>query len=176
MPGLSIALEFVAPPTPTRAYVEGLARLQVTAFFYFITYRADRRQGGFWPGTFKVVNWAARTDWGNDHQRAFMAHTSSWEPRFILDTAQGFFRACIYRDPIAADWAWALEWNRNYRVVGFCGDTLGIERHDPHLPALISSPVALSDGGELRTRQEHTLGQHEDTLFRVPTAPPCAGG
>lgn len=129
MPGGSVSFELVSPPSGNEEQISALAQMHIGAFFYLTTYDRDRRAGGFWVGGFRMLNWAGRSDWGNALQRGFTSHVGSWPTRFLVETASGFFKATIRRDPAAACWAWALEWNQNYRVVGFGGDTTAIVRH-----------------------------------------------
>jgi hypothetical protein len=115
-----------------------------------------------------MLNWAGRSDWGNRLQRTFAEHVLSWPTRFLVETASGYFKAALRRDPNAACWAWALEWNSNYRVVGFCGDATAIETHSAQFPALENSLIGRSpDGGELRARLEPPLAAEDDRLFTI---------
>ena len=100
-----------------------LARLQVGGLFYWITFDAEGGKGGFWPGRFVLLGHAAHADWGNARQIGFMQMVHSWEPRVLVDTAGGFFKVAIRKHPEhSACWSWALEWNQNYRLIGFFGD------------------------------------------------------
>jgi hypothetical protein len=168
VPGVTLGFELVGPPSVSEDEISGLAQMQIAALFYWITYDPTRRVGGFWPGAFRVVNWAARSDWGNAVQRAFAQDTVSWAARVVADTAHGFFRVAIRRDPAAECWAWALEWNENYRVIGFFGNSLAIEVRVLQLPTLETSLIAESAEGQLRARTERPLPLEEDKLFAMP--------
>jgi len=167
-PGVSISVRLVAPPSAPSDHVEALAHLQIAGFFYWLTYDGNRQAGGYWPGRFHLINCAGTTDWGNPVQAAFAQTVSSWSPRLVIDTAQGFFKAAIRRDPSVDCWGWAIEWNKNYRVIGFFGDESTIEANRARLPILESSSLSTSENGELRLRVERPLPQDDDVLFTMP--------
>jgi len=126
-PGCEITFELISPPQIDRERAFELARLHVIAFFYMVTFDPSSGRGGYWPGGFFSVLEAGHRDWGNAVHRAFMDAVYGWEPRVLAVTADGFFKIAIRRRPSADCWSWAVEWNRQYRVVGFCGDRAAAE-------------------------------------------------
>jgi len=167
-PGISVRFGLVAPPSPPPDHIRVLARFQMAGFFYWITYDGTRQTGGFWVGDFKMANWTGRTDWGNPVQNAFAKSVSVWQPRLVVETAEGFFKGTIRRDPSAACWGWAVEWNKNYRAIGFFGEQAVVQGHLARLPTLETSLIGKSEDGELHVRVERPLLPDEDLLFAMP--------
>ena len=48
-----------------------LARMQIMAFFYAITFNQETKKGGFWLGDFFPLLEAHYSDWGNDIHKMF---------------------------------------------------------------------------------------------------------
>jgi energy-coupling factor transporter ATP-binding protein EcfA2 len=89
----SFSFSFAVPPQPDYNRAASLAGYQMAALFYWITYNAQSKRGGFWPGEGVVTNVAFRRDWGNSLQRSFAAHTRDWDQRLQIVTADGYFKA-----------------------------------------------------------------------------------
>lgn len=168
MPGVRMKFELVGPPSTHRSDLEGLAWSHIAAFFYMLTYNDTLRAGSPLPGAFRATEWSARSDWGNDRHTTFMRSVSAWEHRLWLDAANGFFKAMIRRHPTEQCWAWALEWNTNYRIVGFFGDPKINDQLEAALPVLEVSTIGRTNNGELRSRLERALVSSDDTLFLPP--------
>lgn len=94
-PGVNFRMRVVAQPQPDEERAFRLARMQMTAFFYFITYDQQQQIGRWWTGHFMTLNAAFRADWGNDHQMFFMNAVVDWEPRVLAGVAQGYFRVAM---------------------------------------------------------------------------------
>ncbi len=73
---------------------------------------------------FVMCGEGGRADWGAKRAREFLEAVRSWPSRLTLvGTANGFFHAMIRNAPGPRPiWAWALEWNRQHRNMGFMGD------------------------------------------------------
>ena len=163
-----ITVSMVMPPQADHERLYRLARYQLTAFLYHQTYSEAERRGRFWGGGFYPIMFASRSDWGNPLFRWFQAATDSWSDVYLLNTADGFFRVWIkYLKPAAGAWAWAMEWNKNFRLIGFFGREASI------MPILDRKPdlawKTLSEGPvRRRMRFETPIKEGEkDTLFRV---------
>jgi hypothetical protein len=165
LPGVAIRFALTAPPQLRADRVYELARFHVSAFFYWITYSEERRTGGFWPGGFFPVLFSYRGDWGSPKQRAFMSAVLAWTPRVMASTADGFFKIAVRRHPEAVCWSWALEWNENVRVIGFCGEEGPVEVMTAGFPAHQASVLPVEDG-RLEVRVEAPLSPKDDALFR----------
>lgn len=164
-PGVVFKFNMFAPPQIDQERLFSLARMQMMAFFYFITYNHETKRGGFWPNGFYLVSEAHHGDWGNALHRSFMKAVVTWEPRWIGNTAEGYFKSIIRRHPDAECWSWALEWNNNYRVVGFFGDkgvakTIVNEFEKPQM-----SFSQTNDGNAFHYRSDAALNEDEDSLF-----------
>jgi hypothetical protein len=138
--------------------------MQLSAFFYWITFDSARKIGGFWLGDFFPIVFSHRGDWGNPVQRGFMSSVVEWEPRVMASTADGFFKIALRRHPTAVCWSWALEWNENIRVVGFLGEQDAVEGVVRGFPTAAQITIPLQDG-RLEVREQSTLGADDDCLF-----------
>jgi hypothetical protein len=146
-----------------------LAHHHIRGFFYALTYDPASRLGGFWSGGFYPLIVSLRMDWGNPVQQWFMTTVSEWLPRFIGPFANGHFGIAIRRHPNAEVWSWALEWNRNVRVVGFFGHDETILQLTKDVPEPEMDTIGhYPDGGVLRMRLDVPLDDNGDMLFHIP--------
>ena len=121
-PGVEFKFEATAGPQVSSARAYELARMQLMALFYFLTFDPQTRTGRYWRGNFIGVMETARSDWGNPVMRGFADTVVNWDASLLVSTADGFFKAAIRRHAEVPCWSWALEWNMKYRIVGFFGD------------------------------------------------------
>ena len=119
---VNITIGFTSPPQVDDCRLFELAHFHLVGFFYLITFDEIHQRGGYWPGGFYPLLASPRSDWGNPLNLAFMKTVIQWEPRLFGCTAGGFHKIAIRRHPDEDCWSWALEWNRNYRLVGLFGD------------------------------------------------------
>ena len=117
-PGIDFTFTFTSPPVIENHRLYELARLQLTGFFYLITYSNVTRRGGYWLGEFCPLHEAVRSDWGNPVHVGFMNAVATWEPRILAIGADGYFKVVIRRHPSAICWSWGLEWRSEERRVG----------------------------------------------------------
>jgi hypothetical protein len=170
-PGVTMSFGMVAPPQIDEGRVFQLARLQLMAFFYLITYESSTKLGGFWPGSCSPLNKAHLRDWGNQDQRWFMSAVCGWEDRLVVTTANGFFRVAIRRNPKAACWAWALEWNKSYRVIGFFGESEPIRDLVGKVSALQWHSIGSDSESVWMSREDVPLDSQDDILFEPGKRP-----
>lgn len=161
-PQVTIKATFVAPPQPDEERVFELARMQLMGLFFALTYDSQTRRGGFWPGVFAPMLFTMRQDWGHPRHVWFMKKVNHWEQRIAGYFADGYFKFVIRRNTELEVWAWALEWNRNFRVVGFFGNQNGIEEMTADAP-----DVVMQHHGGMRFRLEVPLTEADDCLFPV---------
>lgn len=164
--GLFRSINLVCGPQlrADRAYM--LARYQVGAFFYFITYDRNSKLGGFWPDGFWPVHMASQNDWGNSLCRSFQSMLSRYAPRVHAVAADEFFKLVIYRSPHPPPhWAWALEWNQNYRLIGFFGDRSAARQSFESLTPIQHEIVESDSDRTIRIRREQALEPEDDLLF-----------
>ncbi len=159
---------FVGPPQMAMVRAFELARLQLSGFFYLVTFDPDAKRGGFWTGQFMPLLIAPESDWGNTHFRAFMDGVASWEHRFLGVTANEHFKIVIRRNAETPTWAWALEWNLNFRLAGFFGDPTSARQLVAMFPALDVHTVPLLPAGHFAMRLEQRLSPEDDSLFACP--------
>jgi len=164
-PGVEFTFNFVSPPQIKSDRIYELARMQLMAFFYWITYNNKTKRGGFWLGSLFPLLETIRSDWGNTVHRAFMDAVVSWEPRVIAICADGFFKAIIRRHPNAVRWSWALEWNHKYRTVGFFGETEPTKNIVATFPEMEITTMAQGSNQYVGFRIEKPLADEDDILF-----------
>lgn len=163
--GFKVTFSMTSPPQIESKRIYELARLQLMAFFYFITYDETSRKGGFWLEGFHPLAFAHHGDWGNELQKSFMNAVKNWEPCWIGNTADGYFKSIIRRHPDAECWSWAVEWNKNYRVVGFFGSRISAQEVvDGFLIPQLAS-IKTSDNSYIHHRLDVKLAEEDDVLF-----------
>lgn len=165
MPGVNVSLGFIGPPQPNWDRAIRLAEFHLRAFFYLITYNRQVRRGGGPSGCYAPLSIASKQDWENAVMQAFQHQVAGWAFRVHALIADGYFKLVIRRQEDAALWAWALEWNRNVRLIGFLGDEALVRSAVTELPPLPTSKDY---------RSEVSLPEDEDRLFDGPCS--CQDG
>jgi len=164
-PGSEFDFKMIGPPQASAERAYGLARFQISAFFYWVTFDPPSRMGRFWPGQFLPVVGSARSDWGNSLMRGFMNTVNTWWTRVWGITGGGFFKVAIRRCPDQNCWSWALEWNRNFRLAGFCGDQAAANSIIANFEIPKMRALEGPDGEIIRYREEIELSDNEDKMF-----------
>ena len=85
-----------------------------------------------------------------------------WELALYGETADGFFKVIIKKEPQSTCWPWALEWNKNYRIIGLFGNKECIESFD----SLLCEPN-VKRVGNFTYRRQIPLSENEDILFKL---------
>ena len=163
--GARVTVNFTGPAQIDEARVFELVRLQLTAFFYWITYSAEMKRGSYWPGDFHPCMVVPRGDWGNSLIQAFADAVVDWEPWVLGSTAHGFFNITVRKHPDADCWSWAIEWNYSTRVVGFFGSRAAAKATASSFPELEMRIASDGPDRSLRFRRETALGDKDDRLF-----------
>lgn len=166
-PGVTFKFNMLSPPQIKSERLYELARMQMMAFFYLITFDKKTKRGGFWLEGFYPLSFAHHADWGNSLHKSFMKAVVKWEPRWQGSTASGFFRSIIRKHPHAECWSWAVEWNKNYRVIGFFGSKEAAEKivncfEEPNM-----TTIKNDKNSYFRYREEVKLSEEDDWLFFV---------
>jgi hypothetical protein len=181
-PGVTFSFNLVCAPQAEQRRIFRLAQFHIEALFYWITYNRTARRGGFIPGDFFRVGFVARGDWGNAQMIGFQRLIADWPLRVHAVGAESFFRAIIRRCPGDGPpvWAWALEWNHNFRVIGFMGDETTARAEFNNLPALEKVLVERGmdpERGPFETwaRSEVAIPEADDKLFEPPPEEIVAG-
>lgn len=164
-PGITLSGNFVGPPQIEDRRLFELARLQLAGFFYALTYNQESNKGGFWVEGFHPLLEAVRSDWGNVIHTTFMSEVKHWEPRLLAETASGYYKVAIRRHPGAECWSWALEWNRNYRVIGFFGDRAAAQVVMDRFPPLPRMKIVQNGRDWVAVRPDVSLDTSKDLLF-----------
>jgi len=165
IPGLNASFSITAPPQFPVDRALHLAQMQLSAFFYFLTYDESTRRGGFSVGEGVGVNVSRRSDWGNPVQISFMRNVCSWDPWLLVIAADGYFKVAIRRHPEDVCWSWALEWNQNIRLVGFYGEKVALKQAMDALEFPDMTSLHQADRGLLRFRTEISLDPNQDLFF-----------
>lgn len=163
--GFHLSGDFIAPPQIDENRVYELARFQISGLFYLLTYNPESRKGGYWTGGFHPLHYTSRDDWGNELAMAFMHSVNTWELRLVAQIADGFFKVAIRRFTADECWSWALEWNHNYRLVGFFGDRKHAEDMATTFPPLNTRLLAESHSDYVAIREHRKLDEDQDILF-----------
>lgn len=166
--GIHFNLNFVGPPQINETRAFELARLHLTALFFFQTYNPQTREGGWWLHGFHPAVMVRWEDWGNPVMRGFMREIESWNHRLHAVTADGFFKVMTRRHPSADCWAWAVEWNRSHRLIGFFGEREPAQEVVNRCPPSNLVTVFERPDQSLRYSREIALPEADDTLFKIP--------
>lgn len=162
----TFTFNLVSPPQVESERLHELARMQMMAFFYFITFDKATKRGGFWRDGFYPLTEAHHADWGNVIHKSFIKAVETWEPRWLGNTADGFFKSIIRRHPSEECWSWALEWNKNYRLIGFFGAYAPVEEIISAFDRPKMTHYDTGDNSWVRLREEIKLSEEEeDCLF-----------
>jgi hypothetical protein len=162
---MSASVSLVAPPQPDPGRLFQLSRLHLMGFFYWMTFNPESKRGFFWPGEYVPIMQSPRGDWGNISQRAFMDAVVAWTPRVLGASADGYFKVAIRRHPTAECWSWALEWNKQYRLIGFFGNRTAADAVTGSFPPLKMFVIPQGPNEYFRVRKEVALSESEDKLF-----------
>jgi hypothetical protein len=115
-------------------------------------------------------------DWGNPQMPWFMEETKSWAWRVHAIGADGYFKIATKRKSDTEDiWSWALEWNQNFRLVGFFGREELVAELEKSIPVLKMETAGHSPERILRYRIEVPLVEADDSLFRAEVEMPAEG-
>jgi hypothetical protein len=168
--GGTLTFQATAPPQADQDRVDMLCLMHVRAFFYMLTYSLEAQVGRYWQGLFHVCGTERRSNWGNERYLAFTGEVQTWPYRLISSVANDYFRIMIRRK--AKDvilWSWALEWNKNFRNIGFFGDETLIRAELSKLPLSPMQEISRNPGSTIRIRTDTSL-VGPDHLFDIEQA------
>ncbi len=163
---MSLTVTAVGPAHVVVERIQRLASMQMTAFFYLLTYDAAAKVGRFYPGVFGMATYARVSNWGSPTQLDFMRTVRAMDSRLLVLTADGFFQASIWKSPEVDCWAWALEWNKSFRLIGGFGEEVAVRQFLGNVagtPPLATIPQP--DGSVFIIRGETALDPKDDELF-----------
>ena len=158
----NITFNLVSTPQIEQERAFELARLHVTAFFYWLTYDETTKIGRFWDGFYFPIEVTSKKDWGSHLNTTFMKLVLNWELALHGETADGFFKVIIRKQPESTCWSWALEWNKNYRIIGLFGNKESIEKFNSLLGTLKVKII-----NNYTYREEIPLSDEDDSLFKL---------
>lgn len=163
----------VSGPPQAVTHEETLARLHIQAFYYLICNIDDDGRGysrvftedSEWlPESCVQVLFVLRhTDWGNESAMELVNRVKEWEIVCRIPSAKGYFKSLIKRDPNNNGYFWALEWNKNIRLLGVIRAPSRPNFIEKELPR----SVCIDLGNESRIRPEKPLNEKDDILFKM---------
>jgi hypothetical protein len=162
---VTLKFNMVSPPQIESHRLYELAHFQLMAFVYYVSFDKQKRRGYYWPGGFYPLSDVQHGDWGNSLQKSFMTAVAEWEPRWIGNTADGFFKSIIRRHPCAECWSWAIEWNKNYRIIGFFGDGNAAQEFVKSFEVPEIKTVRTSSSSHIKFRSDVPLEDEDDLMF-----------
>jgi hypothetical protein len=168
-----LTFTLASPPRLSEDRVLRLAALQIRGLASLIFSDERTLQFSYLPSCIVLVVECSRGDWGNVRAKSFMGAVSEWEVRLLIaGLAEGYFQAVIRKEPGSRPvWAWALEWNKALRLMGFMGDEVeSLQEMANELPEPSWDRHWQTDSPEKgrilsRMRLETPLAPDEDTLF-----------
>jgi len=164
--GATISFGLLAPPQVHPNRSARLAWMHLRGFTYFLGYDETTKTSIPGAAYMVMISEVSRSDWGNVSQVAFAKYVAAWGPRIVATTAAGYFRVAIRRDPANLCWSWALEWNKDRRLVGFFGDPDPVKVNEAAIPRPKRMPLEkLPDGGLRMYYQETQLADPDDIIF-----------
>lgn len=166
MMGIEMTFTMVGPPQADDERLFRLAWFQLQGFFYLLTYKEDIKRGHFFLGEFMPLVAVRKEDWGNPQLAWFEETTKDWLVRVSVITADEHFKLWIRKkEEDGKAWAWAIEWNKNYRLVGFVGEPAELQAERDAVPPLEMQSLYENPDRYLRMRTETPLAPEKDTLF-----------
>ncbi|MCU7996402.1 hypothetical protein L5L55_16125 [Shewanella glacialipiscicola] len=111
----------IAPPQLSNDYVKHLALMHIQGLFSLITTTNPLCASALStldPGRFWLLGFYSEYDWGNHQVIEIIKRTKKWNCYCNVITANGYFKVIIKKNPEVDDYFWALEWNKNVRIVG----------------------------------------------------------
>ncbi len=156
--GSSMTLGFVAPVNALPDLVSELALRHVQGLFSLLTTKNYLAQVSLLPPSqVWVLRGFTRSDWGHPWLAEVAGRVSDWECRANVVSGSGYFKAMFRRHPTLG-WFWALEWNKELRVVG------AISHDRPTLFDNLPDEGWFEVAGE-RLREEVPYDEAQDRLF-----------
>lgn len=166
---MRMKFSFTHPAQCDDARLFQLARLQLAGFFSMLTWQDDQQRGFYWPGAYMPIVVVRKEDWGNPLLSWVEQTAANWELRLFAIAADGFYKVWIKRRPgDPAVWAWALEWNRNFRLAGFFGEEEALRELADQAPRLEVETLHESSNSFSRFRRETPVAEADDDLFASP--------
>lgn len=121
---MSIKFGMVAPPQLDRDLVREVAFSHIQGLFTLICTEdyLDPLKMRFLPeNQFIWFGSYTHDDWGNPQSVEIANRVCNWDCLANIESAQGYFKAIMRRS--TEGWFWALEWNRQLRLIGGIGGT-----------------------------------------------------
>ncbi|MBV1951779.1 MAG: hypothetical protein KUG64_06260 [Cycloclasticus sp.] len=167
---MKISFESISPPQLSQEYIKALSFYHIQGFFSLLTSSNPEVVSGtkllpeknFWfHGAY------THGDWGNAELMEIAKRIEILRCNANISTADGNFKVLMchsIKDP--SYWFWALEWNKNLRVVGGIYSPKKCPPIFDDLPIQQWKPLGEgSDGAKHRIREEIPLDKNDDILF-----------
>ena len=169
--GFNMSVEMVGPPQPNPTFVTILAFRHIQGIFSLITSQnplVAEKTNLLIPKYFHFYGMYNYRDWGNAHLTTVMGRAKEIPCYANIETANGFFKVIMRRsrEP-RGEWFWALEWNKNFRLVGAITNPATVPAIFRDLPPLTYHNLGVQEGAKTRMREDVPLIGEEDILFRA---------
>jgi hypothetical protein len=166
--GISASISMTSPPQVENSRLWELSHYHLRGFFSFLSYDAETKRIGTWYGQVHPVICSRRTDWGNSLHTSFMQQVADWQPQLVADgLAGGYFKVAVRKHPDKHVWSWALEWNQNFRLIGYLGNDEDVDPEFDRLDKVTVRQMSQADGSVIRLRGEVELGPDQDRMFSL---------
>lgn len=163
---VTINIDSRCPPQLQPNRVWTLCSYQIRGFFACLMYDDNTGRVLFAPGTFGPVFCSLKSNWGSPVFDYFGKKTLEWKPVFIAYIAEGCYRVIIKRFGDSPFWSWAVEWNHNYRCVGFIGSDSDLDSIEKEMQSLHwGNLVIFSDGKNSAVKEVLLEEDGEDPCF-----------
>lgn len=119
---MSIKFGMVAPPQPDRDKVGEVAFSHIQGLFTLICtedYLDPQKMRLLPQKEFIWYDYYTHNDWGNPQAVEIANRVRNWDCFANIESAQGYFKAIMRCSD--EGWFWALEWNRQLRLLGGIG-------------------------------------------------------
>ena len=163
---VNASFSMFCPPQIDSERAVKLASYYCLAFFYYLTYNNSKKRGYFFQ-SFRCINVCEKSDWGNESIMEFQSLVNDWKMIFLQNTAKQNFKFSFREYNNSPCWAWAVELNQSYRMIGFCGN------EDIFIPMLKRFDslqnyklFSKTKDEEIYMRREIPLNQKNDLLFK----------
>jgi hypothetical protein len=170
-PNFKMSFDLVSPPQADIGYIRMLAFRHIQGFFSLLTTEnpLEISQTRLLPSHhFYFFGAFHSADWGNPQVITATERASEWPCRANIEAANGFFKVIMRRrEDRFAEWFWALEWNKSYRVFGGIFHPDQIPKAYSDLPPHNWREYGAHGETGIRSRREISIKVDQDFLFRA---------
>jgi hypothetical protein len=154
----SMNFTLTMPPQIDENRIACLAKMYLSAFYYYLTYDVKLQSGEKLPDDFICFNIPYKSLWGDNIIQYYLNVTFTWQNEFKKTTADNNFKCIIKYSKLCGCYYWALEWNKSTILIGFFGNRCSIDMIiNNHLNPYTGSANLLSHK-ELQQKEHNPSG------------------